>query len=240
MQKPRQQVCPVCEKTFTHTQYKQTYCSHECAQKAQQKRVQITCEQCGIVFEVKAYRVSEARFCSLSCHGKHSMSQRKMTNPNLKGNQHAKGNISPTVFTSERVRGSNNPRWVEPVVKQCVNCGKEFTRKPWQLKRPGVKALFCCPKCRYAYLVGDKNPLWQGGEVTYRGKGWKELRMVVVKRQNGDCANCGKHVGRSLPVHHIKPFRLFRSTAEANQVDNLIGLCQSCHMKLEVRKTSEA
>jgi predicted HNH restriction endonuclease len=36
-------------------------------------------------------------------------------------------------------------------------------------------------------------------------------------------------------VHHIRPFREFRDSAEANQRENLIGLCQSCHMKTEPR-----
>jgi predicted HNH restriction endonuclease len=38
-----------------------------------------------------------------------------------------------------------------------------------------------------------------------------------------------------LPVHHIKPFREFDHPEEANKPENLIGLCQSCHMKREPR-----
>jgi 5-methylcytosine-specific restriction endonuclease McrA len=59
-----------------------------------------------------------------------------------------------------------------------------------------------------------------------------------VAEQNGRCADCYVSVGKSLSVHHIRPFRLFRTASEANARDNLIGLCQSCHMAIEAR-TSE-
>ena len=35
-------------------------------------------------------------------------------------------------------------------------------------------------------------------------------------------------------VHHKTPFRLFDSTEQANQLSNLITLCNSCHRKVEV------
>lgn len=42
-----------------------------------------------------------------------------------------------------------------------------------------------------------------------------------------------RHVGKSLPVHHVKPFREFRTVEQANARSNLVGLCQSCHMRRE-------
>ncbi len=36
-----------------------------------------------------------------------------------------------------------------------------------------------------------------------------------------------------MPVHHKRPFRLFWFASEANRRSNLVGLCQSCHMKIE-------
>jgi DEAD/DEAH box helicase domain-containing protein len=34
-------------------------------------------------------------------------------------------------------------------------------------------------------------------------------------------------------VHHKTPFRAFPSAAEANRLENLITVCQSCHRKVE-------
>jgi 5-methylcytosine-specific restriction protein A len=83
---------------------------------------------------------------------------------------------------------------------------------------------------------GEKSPFWVGGETTYRGKGWVEARLSAVERDKGVCQSCGKVVGRSISVHHIKPFRLFDNIKDANALDNLICLCQSCHMRIEYAK----
>lgn len=233
MYPPREIACLYCSKRFVSIQKNPKYCSHECAQLAQRKRINVVCEQCGITFTVKDYRKDEVRFCSRSCGGKWAMSHRKMVNPNLKGNQHAKGSKSLSQFTSERVRGANNPKWVEPIEAVCKQCGSVYYGKPWEFKDGRKK--FCSKECRYQYLTGENSPLWLGGETHYRGKDWVKIRRIVVENQQGICADCGKFVGVRLPVHHIKPFRQYQTAEEANRLENLIGLCQSCHMKREPR-----
>ena len=112
------------------------------------------------------------------------------------------------------------------MLKICLICNKEF---------PGLKKdwIGCSKKCRKIGSSGENSPRWIGGPTTYRGRGWLIERENVVKRDNGICQCCGKNVGNSIPVHHIKPFRLFETAKEANDIDNLICLCQSCHMKTE-------
>jgi 5-methylcytosine-specific restriction endonuclease McrA len=59
---------------------------------------------------------------------------------------------------------------------------------------------------------------------------------LTRKRDGYRCQHCGKtqkQNGRSLDVHHIRPFRLFDNYTDANELDNLISLCMSCHGKAE-------
>jgi len=84
---------------------------------------------------------------------------------------------------------------------------------------------------------GAKNPEWRGGKSDYRGENWTQQRKLAYNRDNGVCQHCGKKPQkgkRKFQVHHIKPFRLFDGDYEAaNQLTNLITLCESCHGKAE-------
>jgi hypothetical protein len=194
------------------------------------------CEVCGGAFNVKPYRRKKARFCSQKCGGVWHAKARLNTGtkPYMLGNKHRVGKRPANAFTSDQVRGEANPRWQDGTERECEHCGQAFRQKPW-LERQNGPARFCGPECFVASdcFVGEKSPTWVGGPQTYRGRGWKAARAAVVAEQNGTCADCSKVVGESLPVHHRKPFRLFASAEEANQRSNLVGLCQSCHMKAE-------
>jgi 5-methylcytosine-specific restriction endonuclease McrA len=134
-------------------------------------------------------------------------------------------------------RGAANHKWVPALRFTCEQCGLEFERKPWRAR--GTANRFCSRPCLETFRrereSGENAPDWVGGPVTRRGRGWLRIRAQVVTEQGGNCAHCGRHVGKSLPVNHIRPFREFASAAEANQRDNLIGLCQPCHMRAERR-----
>lgn len=195
--------------------------------------VEKICEICGKTFMVSPYRVKTARFCSQVCGGKWHHSQR----PNMgyrfpKGNQLRKGLRPTNAFTSEQVQGENSPSWVEGETFVCENCGKSFQVKPWLVRQNGMPR-YCSQKCFRAHCKGENDPRYVGGPKTYRGRGWRKARLLAVERDNGTCQRCGKHIGSSIPVHHIKPFRTFQSAQEANALENLICMCQSCHMKDE-------
>jgi len=149
---------------------------------------------------------------------------------------------SPKTYATPPVMcGTSNPKWVEPVALTCRRCGKNYTAKP---HRVGVESrgVYCSNRCRDEYRreheSGSSSPFWVGGAKTYRGRDWKRIRAAVVADQFGRCAHCGKYVGASLPVNHIIPFRCFDSPEAANKRTNLVGLCQSCHMKAEPRRDS--
>lgn len=72
------------------------------------------------------------------------------------------------------------------------------------------------------------------------GPNWQTQRRLVLERDGARCRTCGAS-GEVLHVHHIRPFREYdyvRGQNEnyriANQLENLITLCPSCHRRAEV------
>ena len=198
--------------------------------------VEKSCEICSAPFTVKPYRASKARFCSFACGGKWHMQTRVMPSDHKAGNKWRAGLRPANAFTSEQAREMNKR---PPVICTCAECGSEFEEKPWIVRQNYSKSgrRFCSRACFITYsghsLKGEKSPQWVGGITTYRGKGWLEQRALAIKRDRGSCQRCAKVVGASIPVHHIKPFRLFATAAAANDLTNLQCLCQPCHMKVE-------
>jgi DEAD/DEAH box helicase domain-containing protein len=71
-----------------------------------------------------------------------------------------------------------------------------------------------------------------------RGPDWPRQRELALQRDGRRCRLCGleEAASRQLHVHHIQPFRAFgwvpgenEAWREANQLDNLMTLCPSCH-----------
>src|SRR5690625_1415247 len=75
---------------------------------------------------------------------------------------------------------------------------------------------------------------WSNDANDY-GPDWPRLRRQIVARDGERCQVCNTHrsAGVVLHVHHKVPFRAFASAAQANQPDNLITLCPSCHRRAE-------
>jgi len=78
-------------------------------------------------------------------------------------------------------------------------------------------------------LMGDKNPSWCGGHTIQYGKEFtSELKNIIRKRDNYICLICGIeeiNCRRNLSIHHID-YNKYN-----NKYNNLISLCDSCHMK---------
>lgn len=69
---------------------------------------------------------------------------------------------------------------------------------------------------------------------------WEEKRQQRLGIDNHECQDCGvleEEYYRSLDVHHLKPKEEFLGENDnvdwdaANHSDNLVSLCQSCHLK---------
>jgi hypothetical protein len=190
-------------------------------------QIEKACPVCGKVYMVPIYRANRNQFCSRACLGIENAKRLNESRPSPKTYAHKLRGYQPSGIQSSGWKGGG-------VDYTCKNCGKVFKFAKWRHKDGLHTGDFCTIKCRGDYrtknLAGEKSPFWVGGPRTYRGKGWLVARAQVVADQKGICARCNNVVGNSLPIHHIKPFREFKTPTEANVRTNLIGLCQSCHM----------
>lgn len=76
--------------------------------------------------------------------------------------------------------------------------------------------------------------LWSNDPNQY-GPEWPQIRNRVRARDAYRCALCGlPETDHQHHVHHKLPFRAFSSPVAANQLDNLITLCQNCHRRVEL------
>jgi DEAD/DEAH box helicase domain-containing protein len=74
------------------------------------------------------------------------------------------------------------------------------------------------------------------------GPNWQEQRQKTLERDGQRCRTCGATArpGAGLHVHHIRPFRDYGyipgkndAYKVANQLENLVTLCASCHRRAE-------
>lgn len=194
------------------------------------------CQICDAAFSVKPYRANTARFCSGSCRAKWvcSLPHNRKPRPRMLGNQLRAGLRPTNAFQPGETVGAKNAKWTPGIKLRCEHCGSTFERKPNEV-RMRHRIRFCNRACFLASgcFKGDGSPLYCGGPTTVRGDNWRQLRLTVIEEQGGDCAECGKHIGRQLHVHHKRPFREFADAEDANARANLIGLCNSCHAKAD-------
>jgi len=179
------------------------------------------CNACGKEFKVKPYRKDTARFCSCRCWTT-SQESKKIVSESIK----KRHQINPVV-------GDNNPNWKGGHKKDatCLNCGIAFVKR----KDSSSNKDFCSIKCHDIFQkenpsLGKDSPNWKGGKIPRQITAkWRKLRLVVIKRDNYKCANCGSSI--NLCVHHIVPVR----NGGKDTLDNLVTVCNICHPTVERR-----
>jgi DEAD/DEAH box helicase domain-containing protein len=82
-------------------------------------------------------------------------------------------------------------------------------------------------------LIRSKG-LWKSDRINY-GPDWDRQRRLTRERDRFTCQLCGL-VETDSPhhIHHKTPFRQFRTSQDANRLENLITLCPACHHRAEV------
>lgn len=173
-----------------------------------------TCEFCESEFWRKPSLRNGKNFCDNECHGK---------------------------WLSENIYGKNHHQY-QRITVSCKNCGKNKTVPPSQNKK--VDNHFCNGHCQTDYYdwKGEEHPSWKGGTQTYYGKSWYEMRDRVRQRDGNVCQKCGigeDELGIKPAVHHYIPVREFDDVNQAHKMENMVQLCQSCHMDIEKREVSE-
>jgi hypothetical protein len=252
--KPTTRNCDQCQSPLPRDAHRhKRYCSPECRKpgrkpawnKGKTSGLTKKCESCGKVVAIEPWQVNRTRFCSPACRSSWIAKRTLNKGPkpwaaaNLEGHRQK----SMTQFTAGTMSGNRHPRWTEGIEFSCERCGSTFRLKPSTIRtrrNQGGRIRFCSRECfrLSGAFCGEKSDCWVGGPKTYRGRGWKAARLLAVKRDEGNCQDCGNHFGNSIPVHHKRPFREFSTAEEANCLDNLVCLCQPCHMKREPRPTT--
>lgn len=165
-------------------------------------RITLICQECQKPFEVIKSR-KDAMFCNKNCLGKAN-------------GRRAKEKLS------------------KQVTVECSHCSKPFDKKP-----SGVRTLnFCTIVCMATYysekelFSGENSGTWTGGKITYYGPNWLAQRRAARMRDRYTCQRCGigeLQYGQELSVHHLVPFILINDYLTANDLSNLLSVCEPCH-----------
>ena len=184
------------------------------------ERTEIECEYCGGAFEIPPWRQDRARFCSQDCLHR---------------------------WRSENESGDDSIYWKGRIEIECEYCGDAFEIAPWRQDR----ARFCSQDCLHRWRSENERSKnhsdWKGGYRRYYSTAdWKETAQQARESDGYACQACGisqeEHVeeyGRKLEIHHIKPLLEHRDEEGeidyevANNLDNLVSLCSSCHTRYE-------
>ena len=148
---------------------------------------------------------------------------------------------------SEAYKGRISPKKETRIEVRCAFCGAALQRPQWHVRKS--ERAFCTRECfaqwKSQNWTAEYNPSWRGGRVPYYGGNWKRQQRDARRRDHHQCQRCGlreANARRALDVHHIRPFRLFgiEHYREANQLTNLITLCDRCHTLVEHRDVHHA
>lgn len=168
-------------------------------------RVVLECTVCGEEYSQKHSKKDNSRFCSRNCVGE---------------------------WMSENMTGENNRYDYNQIQFICEWCGDSYSAVASRKN----STRFCSQKClvewRSREYSGENHPRWKGGKDYYRGSNWYRQRKKARERDNCECQHCGKK-DADLDVHHIIPYRDFDDYEQANRLQNLITLCDSCHSHAE-------
>lgn len=122
------------------------------------------------------------------------------------------------------------------VYVQCSYCDHVIYLKPHRKNKSGI--YFCNSKCDTQYRrkvrpLGARRREKMGKK--YYGPNWLKQSRVVRKNAGYKCVKCGvteDEYGKKMSVHHIRPFVYFDSYQEANELRNLMCVCEDCHRKI--------
>lgn len=111
------------------------------------------------------------------------------------------------------------------VTKNCLACGKEFTRQKSHAKQTGAK--FCSNKCAN---TGKNSHRWLGNKVSYNSlHKWLQRHKGNPKK----CSQCGikgKKNGRSWSIHWASIDGKY-----PRELSHYIGLCSKCHIIKDIK-----
>src|SRR3990167_3958521 len=125
-----------------------------------------------------------------------------------------------------KITGKDHYYWKGGLPK-CLDCDKKLST---------MKSL----RCKTHMGVnnrGENNPFWRGGlrssDYIERRKFSKQIRKVVLERDDYTCQLCGER-GGDLQVDHIQSWSEYVELRF--NIDNCRTLCSNCHYKITFGK----
>lgn len=248
-------ICPQCGIEFTNKKHpNSTFCSHQCHYESRKRIEHRPCAICGTTFGINPHKTTQT--CSKKCESQYRSIVRtddsnRVTKPcewcgkeftswKYRNSKFCCGSCSAYDRLSKHPNASVYP--ADYVTIYCEWCSKEYTIHKRYIEN-GRKSRFCSRDCLNHHtsfrMVGAGNPNYIGGtRFPDRGENWSEQRKKAFKRDGGTCQICGRKQKpkekRVIHVHHIIPYKTFEGDyLRANQLSNLITLCQKCHRKVE-------
>lgn len=134
----------------------------------------------------------------------------------------------------------------EKIYCDCKKCGKPFKACRESIAKNRFKYLCRCCRDNQTGLIplhslsGPDSPRWKGGHKHWSkgrngkdkdGLSWKTQRKLAWERDNYECQHCHQKKNRKPDVHHIKPWM----NSHSHALENLICLCQQCHLTEEAK-----
>lgn len=110
----------------------------------------------------------------------------------------------------------------------CSMCDKPVFKTP--NKRKSTDKVYCSRGCQSLGWTHLREH--EGSYKKYYGSNWFEQRRKARKRDSFKCQDCAlteEEYGMELSVHHIVPFVYFDDYKLANNLSNLVSLCEPCH-----------
>lgn len=245
--------CHLCGKLFFKSlsqkgYSKFDYCSRSCARAGRRIRIKTQCGYCQVEFECPRYRAEKNAnsYCCKECfdlaHASAMIEEcsicgkpfTTVASRRKRGGRYCSMDCSAKAY-SKNFKGEKHPLY-KRIETTCDQCGETVFITPRRYET--YSAHFCSGECADAFhsaaISGANHPFWTGGKVHYRGPNWEQQRKKARKRDGYKCQHCGKtekQLNRQLDVHHVIDFKEFgvERYEEANQLQNLICLCQDCH-----------
>lgn len=220
--------CRECGREFKVPQIRSEtakYCSKECADGHRGPqgigKVEMSCLRCGTAFTDHPCHAGRRKYCSYKCANQSAVKEEVRVCAYCGDPFSVNPSVQSICCSMEcRTARSKTEAWPTRtrILRQCVQCGKEFWRPPSAIKRAGGR--FCSAICKVnSQKIDVTSP------ASFYGSGeWYQARNRILARDGSICRQCG-FAGKSLHVHHKE----LKRNGGAESDDNLITLCASCH-----------
>lgn len=204
---PVECVCKSCGELFQARRSvvakgRRKFCSRQCHDMSQRKRVDRVCKSCGVAFQVRlsTAKRTAAIFCSHKCQGAFATSSRqyqrrvhvrcKRCGRDIE--RPSSGIRSGNVYCSKACRRHRE-------VRQCKRCGKDIDRAVANLK--GRKSVFCDRQCQEYHVLR---------ECRVCGRDFKvQMHKLQFKGDRG--VYCSNQCRKASPTEILKLHSLQRS-----------------------------